>query len=678
MNEPLKGFITYSHEDTEAKHELRKCLAVMELQNELVTWDDGQLTPGDGALQEDILKNVANSDLLLYLVSAASLASKNCNRELAEAIKKDKRVIPIILEHCDWLRHQLSGFEVLPHKGKPLNEWIPESKGWQNVVDGIRKVVHQMCSQTDPASRIPEKELRAKSEFQRGDTFRMLGQLDMAIQAYSNAIELNPTCAEAYNNRGIAYQGKQEYDLAIKNYNEAIKLNPKLAHAYYNRGNIYSQKGDFEHTVKDYTKAIELNPELAHAYYNRAVEWLYLREWEKAKSDLATAKRMGLDIVASFHNAYKGVEKFEKHFGFKLPEDIAHLLTERLRVRYPKTRKFLDAEGNPLESPTVLNLLAQLRNAGMPLGKYVKTKPAFGINTTPTDVFVVDKTVRDELIASHAGSAEILKPFLHGEDIRRWHVDTPHRWLIFAHRGIAINDYPAILQYLEKHRKPLSERKGKQAWYELAASISDTERFAQPKLVCPNTYNHQTFAVDTVGYYYGKTAYLIPTEETWLCGLLNSRTVEWFYSQVSKQLTIDWLRARSGYIQQIPIPDITPVHKALIAKIVDYLIYLQQQPEINSKDLKYARDRIMLRYFERVIDGLVYEAYLPAELHKSDKVFLQPLLDEGLPSIENIQGDKMSAFRDIFELLYDRMHLVRRHLYYLDSIKPIRIIQGKL
>ncbi|MDE0015770.1 MAG: hypothetical protein OXU51_06250, partial [Candidatus Poribacteria bacterium] len=62
----------------------------------------------------------------------------------------------------------------------------------------------------------------------------------------------------------------------------------------------------------------------------------------------------------------------------------------------------------------------------------------------------------------------------------------------------------------------------------------------------------------------------------------------------------------------------------------------------------------------------------------SDKVFLQPLLDEGLPSIEEIQGDKMSAFRDIFELLYDRMHLVRRHLYYLDSIKPVRIIQGKL
>ena len=140
MSKPINGFITYSHEDTAHKDELRKRLAVMEQQNKLVTWDDGQLTPGDGALQEDLLKKVADSDLLLYLVSAASLASKNCNKELAEALKQEIRVIPIILEHCDWLRHQLSSFEVLPYKGKPISKWTDASEGWQNVVDGIRKV----------------------------------------------------------------------------------------------------------------------------------------------------------------------------------------------------------------------------------------------------------------------------------------------------------------------------------------------------------------------------------------------------------------------------------------------------------------------------------------------------------------------------------------------------------
>lgn len=814
MSRLLKGFITYSHEDTKAKDELRKHLAVMVPQNELVTWDDGQLTLGDGALQEDILKKVADSDLLLYLVSAASLASENCNRELVEALNREIRIIPIILEPCDWQTYQLSDFQVLPDRGLPINKWQPENQGWQNVIEGVQKVVHKIQAWTDESSGTLEKELHAELIFQHGNLLMMLGQLDVAIEVYSDAINLNPRNANPHNNRGIAYAEKGKLDNAIKDYNiaiqlrpdypnvdynkrivytnkgdyglaiqeaikmielnfelsqtyhnravtyskkgevelaikdytkaielypdnpntyynrgniyyekgdydraiedytEAIELDPIFVSAYINRGNVYSNKKDYDRAIKDHTKAIELNPNSENAYnnrgvtygekgdadcaienytkaielnpnhdtayYNRGIVWLHLQKWNKAKADLTTAKRLGMDIIAMFHNFYKDVETYQKNHLVKLPEDLALLLTQRRRDRYPKLQKVLDADGNPLESPNVVKLREQLRNVGPPLSEYIKAKSTFGINTTPTEVFVIDKATRDELIAAHSSSADILKPFLHGQDLRRWHVDTPQQWLIFTHRGIEISDYPAILKYLEKHKESLQKRKGKQAWYELPASLRDVERFTQPKLVCPNTYNYQTFAVDTEGFYYGNTSYLIPTKEKWLCGLLNSQTVEWFYSQVSNQLTIDPLRARSGHIQQIPIPDITPVHKALIAKIVDYLIYLQQQPEINSKDLKYARDRIMLGYFERVIDGLVYEAYLPAELHKSDKVFLQPLLDEGLPPIEEIQDDKMSAFRDIFELLYDRMHLIRRSLFFLDSIKPIRIIQGKL
>ncbi len=950
MSKPLKGFITYSHEDTAAKNELRKRLAVMEQQNELVTWDDGQLTPGDGALQKDLLKKVAGSDLLLYLVSAASLASKNCNKELAEAIKQEMRVIPIILEHCDWLNHQVSGFEVLPHKGKPLTKWDDESEGWQNVVDGIRKAVDQMLTKTKSSLESAQNKRLTEWVFQQGNFRLMLNQISMAIEAYSHvidlnpdnadayinrgaayikegkhdlaiencnkaiqlhpdyaltysnrgvaydekgehdlaisdydkaielkpnyadaynnrgnayrakrmydlaisdydkaielkpnyadayynrgivhnvkdehslaiknynktiqinprhagaynncgsihsekgdydraienytkAIELNPNSAEIYHNRGIAYERKGNYDLAIKDstkaielklyfvdayhnrgmayskkgnykhaikdYNKAIELNPNSDITYYNRGSVYSDIGDYDRAIKDYTKAIELKPDLASAYinrgnaysnisdydraiedhtkaielkpdlasaynnrgvaygkkdeidfaikdytkaielnpnrdityYNRGVVRLHLQEWDKAKADLITAKEMGMDIIASFRNDYKNVETYEQRHRVKLPEDIALLLTQRRRDRYPKTQKVLDADGKSLESPNVVNLRAQLRNAGTPLGEYVKSKPAFGINTAPTEVFVIDRATRDKFIAAHPSSADILKPFLHGQDLRRWHVDTPQQWLIFSHRGIAINDYPAILKHLEKYQETLSKRKGKQEWYELPVSLGDMERFAGPKLVCPDTYNHQTFAVDTAGYYYGKTAYLIPTEETWLCGLLNSRTVEWFYSQTSKQLTIDYLRARSGYIQQIPIPDVTSTEKAVITKLVDYLIFLQQQPTINSKDLKHARDRIMLRYFERIIDGLVYEIYLTEELHQSDKHFLQPLLNEKLPPIEEIKGDKMEMLRSIFELLYERTHLVMRNLYYLSSVKAVRIIEGKI
>ena len=404
---------------------------------------------------------------------------------------------------------------------------------------------------------------------------------------------------------------------------------------------------------------------------------MHLEEWDKARADLTTASEEHTDIVASFHNAHKNVEAYERSNRVKLPEDIAAMLTQRRRTRFPKTEKFLNADGTSVESPDVLNLLAKLRGVGPPLSQYVQTRPTFGIKIGRSEAFVVDGAMRDQLIAEHPSSADVLKPFLHGRDIRRWQVARPDSWLIFTYRRIEINRYPAIRKHLEKYRSSLRKRAGKQKWYELPVARSNVELFTQTKLICPNSYDHQTFAVDTDGFYCGDTCYLIPTEETWLCGLLNSRAVEWFYSQTSKQLSGDYLQARSRYIQEIPIPDLTSTQKSLIGKIVHYLIYLQGQPATSGRDLAHARDFIMLGYFERIIDGLAYESYLREELHQGEKQFFKPLLDERLPQLEEIRGDKMAALREIFECLYERTHPMRRNLFFLNSVKPIRIIEDR-
>ena len=110
------------------------------------------------------------------------LASENCNKELAGALNFKIRVIPIILESCDWLNDQLSNFQALPDKGKPINKWQPESDGWQNVVDGIREAIEEMQVQADTPSGTSEKELRAALAFQQGNVLMMIGQVDMAIE----------------------------------------------------------------------------------------------------------------------------------------------------------------------------------------------------------------------------------------------------------------------------------------------------------------------------------------------------------------------------------------------------------------------------------------------------------------------------------------------------------------
>ena len=333
----------------------------------------------------------------------------------------------------------------------------------------------------------------------------------------------------------------------------------------------------------------------------------------------------------------------------------------------------------------MLELLEKFRNAGKPLSQYLQEHPSSGIITGYNEAFIVHLKTRDALITEHPSSAEILKPFLMARDIQRWRVkptdesrrEAQDKWLIWTHRGIDINAYPAIKKHLEKSRDALEKRSGKQKWYEIQTASTDTTRFTQPKCVYADIASETAFAFDDEGYYVGSPASLLPTSKLWILGVLNTRPVSWFYARTTPQVRGPFLKFTSRYVSQIPIPNMEPEQKTLISKLVEYILYLKKQPTVNSKDLKYARDAVMVGYFGNILNGLTYELYLPDDLHRGDKYFFQPLFDEQLPQLEEIQGDKMSAFRDIFEHLHERTHPIRKNLFFLDSIKPIRIIESK-
>ena len=167
----------------------------------------------------------------------------------------------------------------------------------------------------------------AEAYYNRGVACGEKGDFDRAIEDFNKVIDLNPDSAEAYYNRGFAYNSKGAIDRAIENYNKAIQLNPNYTLAYYNRGNAYYEKQEFAQSITDYNKTLELKPKLAEAYYNRGEAWLHLGEWEKAKSDLASARSMGINIITAFDYLYESVADFEESNDVKLPEDIALMLT---------------------------------------------------------------------------------------------------------------------------------------------------------------------------------------------------------------------------------------------------------------------------------------------------------------------------------------------------------------
>jgi hypothetical protein len=275
----------------------------------------------------------------------------------------------------------------------------------------------------------------------------------------------------------------------------------------------------------------------------------------------------------------------------------------------------LKPDGWRLESPAKLRLLEKLRAAGRPLGDYVRGRFYYGIKTGLNEAFVVDRATRDRLIAEHPSSAEVLKPFLRGRDVKRWRCEFAGQYLIRIESSenvrhpwsgksdreaerIFAKTYPAIHAWFEAMRDALIKRYDQGQYFWELRSCDYWREFEQPKVIYPDIYEHQSFAWDVEGFYSGNTAYFIPTNEQWLTGLLNSSCIEWFYGQIANRVRGGYLRAFSDYMRQIPIPSATPSQQKEITALVDKILAAKRADPLAD-----------VTALEREIDQHVYRLY---------------------------------------------------------------------
>ena len=72
-------------------------------------------------------------------------------------------------------------------------------------------------------------------------------------------IEIKPSYAEAWNNKGYTLHDLSRYDDAIECYNKSLDMNSNDAHAWYSRACSKIKKGDIEGSLVDLKKAIEID-----------------------------------------------------------------------------------------------------------------------------------------------------------------------------------------------------------------------------------------------------------------------------------------------------------------------------------------------------------------------------------------------------------------------------------
>ncbi|CDM98065.1 Putative type IIS restriction/modification enzyme [Limnospira indica PCC 8005] len=237
-------------------------------------------------------------------------------------------------------------------------------------------------------------------------------------------------------------------------------------------------------------------------------------------------------------------------------------------------QKELTPDGWRLESPAVLRLLDKLRVAGTPLGEYVNGRFYYGIKTGYNQAFVVNQETRDKLIAEHPSSQEVLKPFLRGRDVKRWCVDYQDLYLIFTRRGIDIDQYPAIKNYLMQYKTRLTpgipggRKNGTYKWFEIQDNIAYWREFEKTHIVWGNLSIKPNFCFAQPGFHLSAPANLIVSDRPFLLGVLNSQLTNYFIAQIAAVRGGSFLEYKPMYVSQIPIPTASEADKEAIEKLV--------------------------------------------------------------------------------------------------------------
>jgi len=287
----LKIFYCYAHEDHLLRDKLDKHLSPLKRLGRIIDWCDREIRPGTNWEQEiDIHLN--DADVILLLISPSFIASDYCysvemQRVIARHQTENLPVLPVILCPVHWEETILGSLQALPTGAKPITKWRRQDDAYWDIVNGITKIV---------------KPLLAQKYRGEGHEHAIAHNHEKALEAYNQAIQLEPNDADTYYCEGNMLFFLKYFDEARVDYEQAIYYAPQEAAYYEAKALTLFHLGQTAEALTTIDRALQLDSTYTDAYRSKRDMLLRLGRNEEAASLSIKIEQLAKEIESKTVN----------------------------------------------------------------------------------------------------------------------------------------------------------------------------------------------------------------------------------------------------------------------------------------------------------------------------------------------------------------------------------------
>ena len=340
----------------------------------------------------------------------------------------------------------------------------------------------------------------------------------------------------------------------------------------------------------------------------------------------------------------------------------------------------LSDENWVLSNPTFIKINKLIHEDAVPLNVLAKTWA--GVFTGLDKLLLFDKDNLPDYI-----EPQLLKPVIRAQNCSRFAFTDPNKYIFYPYHPkggktklIELDElkesYPKAYKFIMTNATALKKRKDsrkemgdKKGWYGLIR-FGDLLKFNEVKIVSPGEVKNNKFALDmSKAAFSCARVFSINLNATdidiyYLLSILNSSTIEFYLHQNAP------LKAGGYYSYSTSVLDKIPIKRSLefnnYSILTKYLLFV---------DSSTSSSKLIAKYIDQLIDGLVFELYFPDIIKDSNKELLKHLGDLRPISDNMSDEEKLAVIQHEFDRLYDPNHPVRNNLETLDSIEEVRIIK---